>query len=220
MSALVRGVQRAARERQLHVIEPLGHVRERTEVQPTRELEPRGQRDVDEVGAGLGERALAARRSAPRRTRAGSRRRPSPWRARRSRGSGSMRSSSDCARGPPAPAPTRLSSMLRIAYDWLSKRIVVTSRSSRACVQSDCSVYIALPSACSDHDPPVGARDRGTGGERHPLADRAAGERQPVVRRAAGGRAGREQAAGLRLVGDDRAFGHASRRARARRRPR
>ena len=27
--------------------------------------------------------------------------------------------------------------------------IVVTSRPSRACVHSDCSVYMALPSACS-----------------------------------------------------------------------
>ena len=92
----------------------------------------------------------------------------------------------------------------------------MTSSPSRAWVQSDWSVYIALPSAWRLITGRSGTRDRRAGRERHAHADRAAGERQPVVPRRAGGRAGGPEAAGLRLVGDDRALGE--QRADARRR--
>ena len=51
--------------------------------------------------------------------------------------SGRWRSSIALAFGPPASAPTRPSSMLSTAYERLLKRIVVTSRPSRAIVHND-----------------------------------------------------------------------------------
>ncbi len=59
---------------------------------------------------------------------------------------GSPRSSIESAFAPPAAAPTRINSTLRIAYDRFAKITVVTSSRSRACVQSACNVYIAPPS--------------------------------------------------------------------------
>src|SRR6202043_3216278 len=48
--------------------------------------------------------------------------------------SGLCRSSIEKALGPGSPAPTRASSILRIAYERLAKIKVVTSSASRACV--------------------------------------------------------------------------------------
>ncbi|MCY1530693.1 hypothetical protein D9M68_658920 [compost metagenome] len=50
----------------------------------------------------------------------------------------------------PGFAPTPASSPSRIAYLRLASTTTVTSSRSRAMVHSDCSVYMAEPSACSD----------------------------------------------------------------------
>ena len=60
--------------------------------------------------------------------------------------SGRDRSSSSPALPPVSAAPTRCSSMRRIAYERLFRITVVTFSCSRACVHSAVSEYIALPS--------------------------------------------------------------------------
>ena len=89
-----------------------------------------------------------------------------------------------------ASTPTRDSSSSRIAYEWFEKMIVVTSRSSFAWVQSDCSVYIALPSPSSEMTGRSGQATAAPVATRHALTDRPAGEREPVVAGRAGRRAG------------------------------
>ncbi len=85
--------------------------------------------------------------------------------------------------------------------------IVVTSRPSRAWVHSDWSVYIALPSAWRLI---TGRSGHATAA---PVASGMPKPMEPPVsvsqswRGRAGGRARRPDAAGLRLVGDDRALG-------------
>ncbi len=48
----------------------------------------------------------------------------------------------------PGLAPTLASSPIRISYFRFDNKTVVTSSFSRAWVHSDCTVYIAEPSAC------------------------------------------------------------------------
>ena len=71
---------------------------------------------------------------------------------------------------------------------------VVTSRPSRAWVHSDCSVYIALPSASRLTTWRSGQATAAPVASGHAHADRAAGEREPVVPGGAGGGAGGEEA--------------------------
>ena len=121
--------------------------------------------------------------------------------------SGLDRSSRDCAFGPAADAPTRISSSCRIAYAWLLRMTTVMSSCSRAMVHSAEIVYSALPSDCSAITGRCGAAM---------AAPTATGRPWPIappvsVSTSCGGDAavasGKQQAAGVGFVGDDRVLG-------------
>ena len=157
-------------------------------------------------GPGSCSDAFERGRRTRRRSRPACRRRPCPARARRSRAAGGRGRTGRprcrrCGRRP------RDSSRFRIAYapvvedDRGDVEVLARLRPQRLQRVHRAAVGLEVEHLA------IGARDRGAGGDRHALADRAPGERQPVVARRARGRAGDEQSAGLRLVADDRALG-------------
>ena len=157
-------------------------------------------------GPGLGEPRVPARGRAPRPSRPASRRRPCPWRARRSRGSGSMRSSrmrAAAARARADPAELDVEDRVRPVVEEDRRDVEPFARLRPQRLQRVHRAAVGL----QVHDPSVGARDGGAGGDRHarpiapPVSVSQSWRGQPAVA------PDDEQAAGLRLVRDDRAFG-------------